>query len=228
MSDNTKLHYSGHRERLKQKFIDSPKGTFTELELLEMMLFWSIPRKDVKPIAKELISNFKNLSGVISASYEKLKSVKYITQNTYVNILLIKDILDTILHNNIQDTNIIGSWSALVDYLRVSMGNLKTETFRILFLNTNNILIADEIQNYGTVDQTPVYPREVIKRALFHEASSIILVHNHPSGNNKPSKADIVLTKKIKEVCKSINVDIHDHIIVSDKGIYSFKSNLLL
>lgn len=226
--NNNNPHYYGHRRRLKDKFLNSPKGSFTELELLEMFLFWSIPRRDVKPIAKNLINHFGSLSGIMNATQEKLKSIENITQNTYLNIILLKEIIDKILQGNVIKTNILSSWSALIDYLKVSMGKLKTEEFRILFLNKKNILIADELQPYGTVDQTPVYPREIIKRALFHEASALILVHNHPSGNNTPSKADILITKKIIEACKTVNINVHDHIIVTNNSTYSFKSNLLI
>jgi DNA repair protein RadC len=225
---NNLPHYSGHRDRLKDRFLQSKKGSFSELELLEMMLFWSIPRKDVKPIAKFLIHSFGNIAGIINATHEKLQSTKELTKSTITNILLLKEILDRILHGQVIQKNILSSWSALIDYLKISMGSSKTEEFRILFLNKKNILIADEIQPYGTVDQTPIYPREVVKRALFHEATALILVHNHPSGNPSPSSSDINVTKQIMEACKTVNVSIHDHIIVTNKEIYSFKSNLLL
>ena len=221
-------HYSGHRIRIKERFLKSQKGTFSELELLEMILFWSIPRKDVKPTAKLLMASFGNIAGIINAGYDKLSAHKDIAKNTIINMLLIKEVLDRILQGEIMQKNILASWSSLIDYLRVSMGNSKTEELRILFLNKKNILIADEIQPYGTVDQTPIYPREVVKRALFHEASALILVHNHPSGNPSPSSADISVTKQIVEACNTFNISVHDHIIVTAKEIYSFKSNLLL
>lgn len=221
-------HYHGHRNRIREKFLKSAKGTFTELDLLEMVLFWSIPRRDVKPLAKELIHNFGSLGGVVSAHYEKLKNIKGITEHTYINIMLLKETIDRILQGNSMNKNVLGSWSALMDYLKVSMGELKTEEFRILFMNKKNILIADELQSHGTVDQAPVYPREVVKRSLFYEASAIILVHNHPSGNNTPSKADIMLTKQIAAACKTVNITVHDHVIVSLNDVYSFKSNMIL
>jgi DNA repair protein RadC len=226
--DNDSPHYFGHRTRIKERFLKSPRGTFSELELLEMILFWSIPRKDVKPIAKTLIKSFGNLTGIVNANYDKLINTKELSHHTIINILLLKEILEKILHGEIIKKNILSSWSALIDYLKVSMGASKTEQFRILFLNKKNILLADEVQPYGTVDQTPIYPREVVKRALFYEASAIILVHNHPSGNPTPSGADIAVTKQIMEACKTVNISIHDHVIVTNKDIYSFKSNLLL
>ena len=221
-------HHSGHRNRIKERFLKSNKGSLSDLELLELMLFWSIPRKDVKPIANILMNSFGSIGGIVNASYNRLSSTKEITKSTITNILLLKEILDRILHNNIMKQNILSSWSSLIDYLKVSMGGAKTEEFRILFLNKKNILIADEIQPYGTVDQTPIYPREVVKRALFHEASALILVHNHPSGNPSPSNSDILVTKQIMEACKTVGISIHDHVIVTSTEIYSFKSNLLL
>jgi DNA repair protein RadC len=228
MNNNIVLHYSGHRIRIKERFLKSQKGSFSELELLEMMLFWSIPRKDVKPTAKLLMSSFGSIAGIVNAGYDKLSSHKDIAKNTIINMILIKEVLDRILQREIMQKNILSSWSSLIDYLKVSMGSSKTEEFRILFLNKKIILIADEIQPYGTVDQTPIYPREVVKRALFHEASALILVHNHPSGNPDPSSADINVTKQIIEACRTVNISIHDHIIVTSSEIYSFKSNLLL
>ena len=221
-------HYSGHRNRIKERFLKSSKGSLSDLELLELMLFWSIPRKDVKPIANILINSFGSLGGLVNASYNRLASTKEISKSTITNILLLKEILDKVLHNNIIKQNILSSWSSLIDYLKVSMGGAKTEEFRILFLNKKNILIADEIQPYGTVDQAPIYPREVVKRALFHESSALILVHNHPSGNPSPSNSDILVTKQIMEACKTVSISIHDHVIVTSNEIYSFKSNLLL
>ena len=226
--NNNPIANAGHRDRIRERFLKSKKGSLSDEELLEMMLFWSIPRKDVKPLAKILINSFGNIAGIFNASNEKLSAIGKLSKNTIVNILLVKEILDKILHGQIIQKNILSSWSSLIDYLKVSMGSSKTEEFRILFLNKKNILIADEIQPYGTVDQTPIYPREVIKKALFYEASAIILVHNHPSGNPRPSNADISVTRQIMEACRTINITIHDHVIVTSDEIYSFKSNLLL
>jgi DNA repair protein RadC len=226
--NNNPLANAGHRDRIRERFLKSKKGSLSDEELLEMILFWSIPRKDVKPLAKILINSFGNIAGIFNASNEKLSAIGKLSKNTIVNILLVKEILDKILHGQIIQKNILSSWSSLIDYLKVSMGSSKTEEFRILFLNKKNILIADEIQPYGTVDQTPIYPREVIKKALFYEASAIILVHNHPSGNPRPSNADISVTRQIMEACRTINITIHDHVIVTSDEIYSFKSNLLL
>jgi DNA repair protein RadC len=226
--NNNPIANAGHRDRIRERFLKSKKGSLSDEELLEMILFWSIPRKDVKPLAKILINSFGNIAGIFNASNEKLSAIGKLSKNTIVNILLVKEILDKILYGQIMQKNILSSWSSLIDYLKVSMGSSKTEEFRILFLNKKNILIADERQPYGTVDQTPIYPREVIKKALFYEASAIILVHNHPSGNPRPSNADISVTRQIMEACRTINITIHDHVIVTSDEIYSFKSNLLL
>jgi DNA repair protein RadC len=139
-----------------------------------------------------------------------------------------REILTRMMKKKILHKHIRSSWNSLIEYLRVTMGESKTEQFKILFLNKKNILIADELQTAGTVDQTPVYPREVIKRALFHEASAIIIVHNHPSGNPSPSQSDIMLTNAIAGACKAVNVTLHDHVIITDGDYYSFKSNLLI
>lgn len=220
-------HFLGHRKRLKEKFLLSTNH-FSDYEILEILLFYAIPRKDVKPLAKTLLKTFGSLDGVINATHDKLLSVSGITDNTYIAFSVIKEIIQRMLKQNIMHQNILSSWDALLEYLKITMGHNKTEQSRILFLNKKNILIADELQNVGTVDQTPLYPREVVKRALFHESSAIILVHNHPSGNPTPSKADITLTQSIIDACNTINVTVHDHVIISKNNFYSFKSNLLI
>jgi DNA repair protein RadC len=136
--------------------------------------------------------------------------------------------MNRVLINQVMNRNIIGSWGALLEYLKFNMGNLQIEQFRILFLNKKNSLIADEIMATGTIDQTPVYPREIIKRILVHEAGAIILVHNHPSGSAKPSTSDIELTVQIVNACKTVNVSVHDHVIIGRGEYYSFKTNMLL
>lgn len=219
--------YLGHRLRLKERFMQF-QYNLPDYEILEMVLFWAIPRKDVKDLAKTLLKEFGNLSNIIHADMDKLFAIKGTTQSIYANFRLLKEILRRTMQNNILGKDIISCWNDLVEYLRVTQGNIKTEQFRILFLNTKNILIEDELQEIGTVNQTPAYPREIVKRALFHEASAIILVHNHPSGNPNPSKDDIDLTAKIKEACRTLDIKLHDHVIVSKNDIYSFKSHNIL
>lgn len=225
--NNDDPHFLGHRKRLKEKFLSSTHN-FSDYEILELLLFCAIPRKNVKPLAKTLLQTFGGINGVINAPHDKMLSVQGITKNTYVTFSIVREIIHRFLRQDIINQNVLSSWDALLEYLKTTMGNNKIEQSRILFLNKKNILIADELQNTGTVDQTPLYPREVVKRALFHEASAIILVHNHPSGNPTPSKSDITLTHSIIDACKTINVIVHDHIIVAGKNFYSFKSNALI
>jgi DNA repair protein RadC len=220
--------YSGHRHRLRERFITSGFGSLADYEILELLLFLAKPRGDVKPLAKKLIANFGSLQRIFSASEENLSEIEGVGKSIISSLKLVKESAARMLKEEIKKTTIIQSWSALIEYLKVSMAYIKTEQFRVLFLNKKNMLIADELQEVGTVDQTPVYPREIVKRALFHEATAIILVHNHPSGNSNPSNADIQMTKKIISALSSVGVDVHDHIIICDKDFYSFKSNMLI
>jgi len=221
-------HYVGHRKRQKDKFLKNPPNSFSDYELIEFMLFQSIPRKDVKPLAKELLNKFGNLNNLINTSRQKLSEVKGVNQNFFISLQIIKELMNRVFINQVMNRNIIGSWGALLEYLKFNMGNLQIEQFRILFLNKKNSLIADEIMATGTIDQTPVYPREIIKRILVHEAGAIILVHNHPSGSAKPSTSDIELTVQIVNACKTVNVSVHDHVIIGRGEYYSFKTNMLL
>ena len=225
--ENKDLHYVGHRQRLKQKLLQASQG-LADYELLDILLFSAIPRKDVKPLAKKLLERFSDLSNLINADREKLLSIEGINESICCSFYLVRELIIRILKNKVIKQNVISSWRALLDYLKSSMGSLKIEQFRILFLNKKNVLITDEVIGVGTIDQAPVYPREIVKRALFHKASAIILVHNHPSGSSKPSKADILHTSKIVETCNSVNISVHDHVIIAGNEYYSFKSNMLL
>jgi DNA repair protein RadC len=227
MQDN-KPHYIGHRQRLRERFLNSSFENFAEYELLELLLFFAIPRRDVKPLAKKLLEKFGNLANLINADKERLLSIDGTNDGVCISFFVVRELINRILKQKVVHQNIISSWSALLDYLKSTMGGLKLEQFRALFLNKKNILITDEIMTVGTIDQATVYPREIIKRALFHEASAIILVHNHPSGNSKPSKADIELTNKIAEACSAVSIIVHDHVIISNNDYFSFKSNMLL
>ena len=221
-------HYIGHRKRLKEKFLNSAPSSVSDYELLELLLFQALSRRDVKPLAKDLLQKFGNFSELVNADKDKIFAVDEAKEPTYLQLRLLKELLNRIFQNEITEKNIISSWSALLDYLKFNMGCLKIEQFRVLFLNKKNVLIADEIVATGTIDQTPVYPREIVKKSLFHEAGAIILVHNHPSGNIKPSKSDIDLTTQIINACNMINVTVHDHVIIGGGDYYSFKSNMLL
>lgn len=223
-------HYIGHRQRLKQKVLnnDNAYSSLEDYELLEILLFFAIPRKDVKPLAKQLLNKFYNLSKLINISKNQLSEIDEVNDNTYIIFAVIRELIVRIQKSNVINKHVISSWSALLDYLKFSMSNLKTEQFRVLFLTKKNLLIADELMIDGTIDQAPVYPREIIKRGLFHEAGAVILVHNHPSGDCKPSRSDIDLTSKIVKICESVNITVHDHVIIGANDYFSFKSNLLL
>lgn len=223
-----KPHYIGHRQRLKDKIVDNSAESFADYELLELLLFPAIPRKDVKPLAKELLKRFGSLSNLINSDSKKLTEINGINKNFCANIYLVKELINRVLKQETINRNIIGSWSALLDYLKFTMGNLKIEQFRAIFLNKKNILISDEVMGTGTIDEAPVYPREIIKRGLYHEAGAVILVHNHPSGYAKPSQSDLLLTKKIVESCKPVNITVHDHVIIAGSTYYSFKTNMLI
>ena len=225
---NQQPHYIGHRKRLKEKFLKADPRMFSDYELLELLLFQSTPRKDVKPLAKQMLQEFSDFNQLINAEREKILAVNDATETSFLQLQIIKELMNRVFHSRVKSTNIISSWSALLDYLKFNMGCLKLEQFRILFLNKKNMLLADEIMATGTIDQTPVYPREIVKKALFHEAGAIILVHNHPSGNPNPSNADIDLTTQIANACNTINVSVHDHVIIGGGEYYSFKSNMLL
>lgn len=223
-----KPHYIGHRERLRNRLIHSAQGSLPDYEILEMLLFSSNPRGDTKPLAKELIATFGSLGKVFSADPDTLKKTKGIGEAAIASLRIVQECVERILKEDVVDKPILQHWKALLDYCRASMGNLTIEQFRILYLNKKNMLIADEVQGVGTIDHTPIYPREIIKRALFLGATSIILVHNHPSGDPTPSPADVDMTYKVMEMCKPMGITVHDHLVISAHKHYSFKSNGVL
>ncbi len=221
-TDN-KPHFSGHRERLRDRFRKGGSDALPDYELLELILFRALPRRDTKPLAKSLIERFGSFAEVISANPERLKEIKGIGENVVTEIKLVHAAALRLSQGEIMQKHALSTWSALIDYCRASMAFNEKEQFRILFLDKKNFLIADEVQQEGTVDHTPVYTREVVKRALELAASSIILVHNHPSGDPTPSQPDIIMTRKIIEAAEKLNIKIHDHIIVGKHGHASFR-----
>lgn len=223
-----KPHYLGHRKRLKDRFLKSGAEAMQDYELLEVLLFLAVPRRDVKPLAKDLIAKFGSFSEVISAEPARLREVKGLGENAIIAFRLVREGAIKLSRDKIMGQPVIGSWQALLDYCKMALSYQKKEQFRILYLNRKNILIADELQQEGTIDHTPVYPREVIKRALELGASALILVHNHPSGDPTPSRDDIEMTKEILEAGKKLDVLVHDHIIVGKGNYASFKSLGLL
>jgi len=221
-------HYVGHRKRLKEKFLNNASSAFSDYELLELLLFQATPRRDVKPLAKKMLQEFGDFNHLINAESKRILAIEDATEYTFLQLKIVRELMSRVFHSKVKNANIISSWDALLDYLKFNMGCLNLEEFRVLFLNKKNMLIADEVMATGTIDQTPVYPREIIKKALFYDAGAIILVHNHPSGNSKPSRADIDLTSQVVNACNAINISVHDHVIIGKGNYYSFKSNLLL
>lgn len=223
MTDES-AHYLGHRQRTRQRFLKSGGEHFADYELLELLLFGARPRGDVKPLAKRLLKHFGDFKSVLCADPNELRKVEDVGEAVVCLLKSVEESAQRLIKAPEQEKPVIQSWTALLDYCRIAMGNNKVEEFRILFLNHKNKLIKDEVQQRGTVNHTPVYPREVIKRALELGASSIIIAHNHPSGDPTPSKADIDMTKKIIEAAKAVNIAVHDHLIVCEDSHYSFKS----
>lgn len=216
-------HYIGHRQRLKEKLLTNGANTLADYELLELVLSIAIPRKDVKPLAKELISKFKTFGGVITAKPTELSQIKGIGDTTIATLKIIEASQIKILKDKIEETSIISNWSELIDYCKLNIGNKDTEEFHILYLNTKCHLIKDETHSTGTINSSSVYTREIIKRVLELGATSIILIHNHPTGDSTPSKADISITQKIIKALETIDVSVHDHLIVSKGNYTSFK-----
>jgi DNA repair protein RadC len=221
-------HYLGHRERLRDRFIDAGPEAVTEYELLELVLFRAIPRRDVKPLAKELIAKFGSFPEVVSAPRQRLREVEGLGEAAITEIKIVQAAASRLARGQVKKRPVLSSWSAVLDYCRTAMAFEDKEQFRVLFLDKRNQVIADEVQQKGTVDHTPVYPREVVKRALELSATAIILVHNHPSGDPTPSRADIQMTQSIVEIAKPLGISVHDHIIVGKEGHTSFKGLKLI
>lgn len=218
----------GHRSRLRERFLTGGNTALADYELLEMILFAAHPRGDVKPLAKQLIKEFGSFAGVIQAPLETLSAIPHVGESAIAAIKTVNAAAERLLREQVEDRPVIQSWTALLDYCKVTMGSSKVEEFRILFLDSKQQLIGDEVQNRGTINHTSVYPREVLKRALEFHATAIILVHNHPSGDTTPSKADIEMTKAIVQAARTLNITVHDHLIIGKKGHYSFKSHGLI
>jgi DNA repair protein RadC len=221
-------HYHGHRERLRERFFNAGPDALTDYELLEMALFAAIPRRDTKPLAKELLKKFGSFTEVIHAPVSRLREVKGIKDASISQLKLLAAASGRAARREIERKVALSSWNDVIDYCRSSMAFADKEQFRLLFLDKKNQLIADEIQQTGTVDHTPVYPREVIKRALELSATALILVHNHPSGDPTPSQADIQMTKAIVNIASPLGISVHDHIIVGKNGHASLKGMRLI
>lgn len=220
-------HFLGHRSRLRERF-QRGSESLPDYEILELLLCQAIPRGDVKPLAKELIRRFGSLGGVLTADPDRLMECKGVGESAAVALRVVHEAAMRLARGEVLGRPVISSWQALLDYCQTAMGYEKTEQFRVLFLDRKNVLIADEVLQTGTVDHTPVYPREVIKRALELQASAVILVHNHPSGDPTPSRGDIDMTREIQESGRRLGVILHDHVVVGRGRTASFKTLGLL
>ena len=206
MSDDDTPHYHGHRDRLRARFTDMGGDALPDYELLELVLFRSIPRRDVKPIAKDLIKRFGTFAEVLAAPPARLLEVDGVSERVVTDLKIVEASARRLAKGEVMKRPVLSSWTSVLDYCRTAMAFMDKEQFRLLFLDKRNALIADEVQQSGTVDHTPVYPREVVKRALELSASALILVHNHPSGDPAPSAADIRMTREIIEVAKPLGI----------------------
>ncbi|MBX9633569.1 MAG: DNA repair protein RadC [Magnetospirillum sp.] len=225
-------HYVGHRERLRERFLSEPEA-LPDYEILELLLACVVPRKDTKQLAKALIDEFGGFAEVLAAPHHVLEAFPSVAgaklsavAATYLKVTEHAALRMTRL--KVLNKPILSSWDALLDYCNAAMARLPNEQFRLLFLDRKNVLIADELQQQGTVDHTPLYPREVLKRALTLNASALIMVHNHPSGDPTPSKADIEMTRAVRDALKAVSISLHDHLVIGRRGHTSFKSVGLL
>ena len=218
----------GHRARLRQRFLDAGPQGVADYEMLELVLFRAIPQRDVKPLAKRLIATFGDFSGALSAPPTRLAEVQGVGPAVICELKIVEAAAHRLARARVLNRPALSSWPSLMDYCKTTMAHSATERFRVLFLDRKNVLIADEEQAHGTVDHVPVYPREVVKRALELNASAIILVHNHPSGDPTPSAADIDMTKAVEQALKSVGIVLHDHVIVGREHDTSFRSQGLL
>ncbi len=225
---NLRPHYWGHRERLRTRFLTGGHKAMPEYEILELLLFNAISRIDVKPLAKRLLETFGDLNGVVAASEHRLLKVDGATTRVYLQLRIAEAFAQRMSQAKILQRDVLSTWDSLIEYCRTAMAHRETEQFRVLFLDRKNTVIADEEQAQGTVNHVPVYPREVAKRALELNASAVILVHNHPSGDPTPSPEDISMTDLILSACQAIGVTIHDHVVIGKETEVSFRAEGLM
>ncbi len=217
-------HHFGHRQRLRDRFRQAGSAALPDYELMELILFRAIPRRDTKPLAKAIIAHFGGFAEAISASVERLAEIPGVGDAAITEIKLVQAAALRMMQGEVRKRPLLASWDQVVQYCRAAMGFEAREEFRILFLDKRNRLLADEVQGRGTIDHTPVYVREVVKRALELSAAAIVLVHNHPSGDPTPSRADIEMTKQIMDASGILGVSVHDHIIVGRDGHISLRA----
>ncbi|MEM9146971.1 MAG: DNA repair protein RadC [Pseudomonadota bacterium] len=221
-------HYHDHRTRLRQRFLSAGSESLADYEMLELVLFRAIPRRDVKPLAKTLLQRFGDFNGVISAPVPRLAEVAGIGPAVICELKVVEAAAHRLARARVLNRPALSSWPALMDYCKTTMAHRDTEQFRVLYLDRKNVLIADEAQASGTVDHVPVYPREVVKRGLELNASALILVHNHPSGDPTPSQADVEMTQRIEDAARSVGITLHDHVVIGKEQDASFRAHGLL
>lgn len=227
-SSEAKSHQHAHRARLRDRFEHGGPAAMPDYELLELLLFRIVPRQDVKPLAKALLERFGTLAAVLGAPMGRIGEVAGAGPAVALELKITQAVLERAAQSAARHRPVISSWSALLDYARLALAHADTEEFRVLFLDRKNQLIADEIMGKGSVDHAPVYPREIVRRALELAASAVILVHNHPSGDPQPSAADVAVTREIVAAAKPLGISVHDHLVVGSHGVASFKSLGLL
>lgn len=213
-----------HRKRLRDRFLSGGAEALPDYELLELVLFRAIPRRDVKPLARELLDKFGDFNAVISAPADQLHEISGVGEAVICELKIIEAAAHRLSRARVMQRQVISSWDALLDYCHTTMAHRETEQFRVFYLDRKNTLIADEAQASGTVDHVPVYPREVVKRALQHNASALILVHNHPSGDPTPSDSDIAMTRQVQVAADTLGITLHDHIIIGRSCELSFRA----
>jgi DNA repair protein RadC len=221
-------HSLGHRARLRQRFLDASGDALPDYELLELVLFRSLPQRDVKPVAKALIARFGSFAEVLGAAPERLQEIDGVGESVSLDLKIVEAATVRMTRGALRQRPVLSSWADVLAYCRAAMAFAEREEFRLLFLDKRNGLIADEVQGSGTIDHTPVYPREIVRRALELSATAIVLVHNHPSGDPTPSSADIRMTQEIIAISAPMGITVHDHIIVGRNGHASFRGLKLI
>lgn len=217
-------YVADHRARLRARFTDGGAAAMPDYELLELLLFRSIPRQDVKPLARRLLDTFGDINRVVTAPVARLVQVPGVGEAVAQDLKIMEAVAQRMMRARVMQRPVLSSWDALLDYCHTAMAHRDTEQFRILFLDRKNVLIADEEQARGTVDHVPVYPREVVKRALELNASALILVHNHPSGDPTPSQADIAMTEQVQLAAQALGIVLHDHLVIGKEREVSFRA----
>jgi DNA repair protein RadC len=221
-------HYWGHRQRLRDRFLAGADDALPDYELLELLLFFAVPKIDTKPVAKQLLGRFGSLAGVVNASAEQLGEIERMDHFTITLFKALRIFAARLVRADLTERPVLDNWDKLIAYLRAAMAHRMIEQFRLLFLDRRNVLIADEVQHEGSIDHTPVYPREVVKRALALDASALLMVHNHPSNHPQPSKPDIEMTRQVQDALDGVGIVLHDHLIISRRGHTSFRQLGLL